>query len=146
MDVQRIVDIFQSYRKVNQTFFQLLSKAANKHKLTALQFVVLRVLHEHPEICLSELAEKLNLGNSTTSGIVEPMVKTGILKRERTKWDRRAMALTLTSTGQELWRETDETRMKMMLPLLDLSEQDYRELSRLQKEVLRLLSQSREEA
>lgn len=102
--------------------------------------------YEHPDIRLSELAEKLNVGNSTTSGIVDRMVKAGIVERERTPADRRAMTLSLTEKGKELWRETDKTRMKMLSPLLDFPEHDHRELSRLQNEVLRLLRQSREEA
>ncbi|QHW32032.1 MarR family transcriptional regulator [Paenibacillus rhizovicinus] len=146
MEDQRVVDIFQTYREVNQAFFQLLTRAASKHKLTALQLVVLRVLHEYPEIRVSELAEKLNLGNSTTSGIVDRMVKAGIVERERTVADRRAMTLTLTDRGMELWRETDATRMNMMRPLLSMSEHDHRELNRLQHEVLRILKLSKEEA
>nr|WP_239566009.1 MarR family transcriptional regulator [Paenibacillus sacheonensis] len=138
--------IFQTYREVNQAFFQLLSKAASKHKLTALQLIVLRVLREHPEIRLTELAEKLNLGNSTTSGIVDRMVKASLVERERTKQDRRAMTLTLTDKGMELWRETDATRLNLLRPLLDLPEDDQRELERIQQDVLRILRQSREEA
>lgn len=146
VEEQRILDIFQTYREVNQAFFQLLTKAASKHKLTALQLVVLRVLHEHPEIRLSELAEKLNLGNSTSSGIVDRMVKAEIVERERTKTDRRAMTLTLTDKGMDLWRETEATRLHMMRPLLTLTEHDQRELDRIQHEVLRILKQSKEEA
>lgn len=146
MEEQRIVDIFQAHREINQAFFQILSKAASKHNLTALQLLVLRVLHETPEIRMSELAEKLNVGNSTMSGIVDRMVKADILERERTEADRRAMTIKLTEKGKELWRETNATRMNMMRPLLSMTEQDHRELSRLQNEVLRLLKQSKEEA
>lgn len=146
MEEQRIVDIFQAYREINQVFFQILSKAASKHNLTALQLLVLRVLHEVPEIRLSELAEKLNVGNSTMSGIVDRMVKAGILERKRTEADRRAMTMKLTEKGKALWCETDATRMNMMRPLLSMTEQDHCELSRLQNEVLRLLKQSKEEA
>ncbi|WP_336776436.1 MarR family winged helix-turn-helix transcriptional regulator [Paenibacillus sp. MMO-58] len=146
MEEQRIVGIFQAYREINQVFFQIMSKAASKHNLTALQLLVLRILHETPEIRMSELAEKLNVGNSTMSGIVDRMVKAGILERERTEADRRAMTMKLTERGKELWRETDATRMNMMRPLLSMTEHDHRELSRLQKEVLRLLKLSKEEA
>ncbi|NIK69698.1 MarR family transcriptional regulator [Paenibacillus sp. BK033] len=146
MEEQRIVGIFQTYREINQVFFQILSKAASKHNLTALQLLVLRILHETPEIRMSELAEKLNVGNSTMSGIVDRMVKAGILERERTEADRRAMTMKLTEKGKELWRETDATRMNMLRPLLSMTEQDHRELGRLQNEVLRLLKQSKEEA
>jgi DNA-binding MarR family transcriptional regulator len=146
VEEQRIVGIFQAYREINQAFFQILSKAASKHNLTALQLLVLRILHETPEIRMSELAEKLNVGNSTMSGIVDRMVKAGILERKRTEADRRAMTMKLTERGKELWAETDATRMNMMRPLLSMTEHDHRELSRLQNEVLRLLKLSKEEA
>ena len=53
MEDQRILQLFQTYREVNQAFFQLMTKAAGKHRLTALQLIVLRVLQEHPGIRLS---------------------------------------------------------------------------------------------
>ncbi|MFC4812041.1 MarR family winged helix-turn-helix transcriptional regulator [Paenibacillus sp. GCM10023250] len=143
---EQILRIFESYREVNQVFFQLMTKAAGKHNLTAPQLIVLRVLHEQPAIRLSELADKLFLGNSTTSGIVERMAKAGLVERARTPSDRRAMTLTLTGQGEALWRETEVTRVHMMRSLLELSEADRRELDRLQHEVLRLLRKSREEA
>jgi len=142
---QRILEIFQSYREVHQAFFQLMTKAARKHKLTALQLIVLRVLREHPEIRLSDLAEKVKLGNSTTSGIVDRMVKAGLVDRERTETDRRAMTLTLSEKGMALWRETEATRLHMMRSLLELPEEDQRELDRIQQKVLQLLRNYREE-
>lgn len=146
MEDQRILQIFQSYREVNQAFFQLMTKAASKHKLTALQLIVLRILQEHPEIQLSELADKLSLGNSTTSGIVDRMVKSELVERERTKTDRRATTLKLSEKGMELWRETKVIGLNMMRPLLELPEEDLRELERIQQDVLRILRKSREEA
>lgn len=145
MQEQRILEIFQSYREVHQAFFQLMTKAASKHKLTALQLIVLRVLREHPEIRLSDLAEKVKLGNSTTSGIVDRMVKAGLVDRERTETDRRAMTLTLSEKGMALWRETETTRLHMMRSLLELPEEDQRELDRIQQKVLHLLRNYREE-
>ena len=73
------------------------------------------------------------------------MVKAGLVDRERTIADRRAMTLTLSENGLRLWHDAEATRLGMMRSLLALSEDDQRELERIQQEVLRMLRQSREE-
>ncbi|WP_308637211.1 MarR family winged helix-turn-helix transcriptional regulator [Paenibacillus silvisoli] len=142
---QRILQIFQSYREVNQEFFRVMKKVAQKHNLTPLQLIVLRILNRHPAIRLSELAEKVSLGNSTTSGIVDRMVKADLVSRERTEADRRAMTLTLTEKGKRLWEASDSTRIMMFQPLLGLPEEDQEQFLRIQNEILHILRQVRED-
>ncbi|UKS25680.1 MarR family transcriptional regulator [Paenibacillus sp. HWE-109] len=136
---QRVMQIFQAYREVNQAFFQVMAKVAQKHGLTPLQLIVLRILKEFPDIKLMELSEKLNLGNSTTSGIVDRMVKAGIITRERTESDRRAMTLKLSDKGTTLWEESNDTRLMLLRPLLGLSEEDQQQFHRIQTEILTIL-------
>lgn len=143
-DRQRVLQIFQTYREVNQAFFHVLTRAAQQHGVTPLQLIVLRALQDKPSCRLSELAEYLNLGNSTTSGIVDRMVKADLVSRKRTEEDRRAITLTLTDKGKRLWKETDETRFRMLAPLSELTDHDRRELERIQQEILRILKKIRE--
>ncbi|MZQ82950.1 MarR family transcriptional regulator [Paenibacillus sp. 5J-6] len=138
-DQQRVLQIFHTYREVNQAFYQVLSKVAQRHGLTPLQLIVLRILEEFPGIRLMELSEKLKLGNSTSSGIVDRMVKSGLVTRERTESDRRAMMLRLSDKGAALWEESNATRMKMLRPLLGLSEEDQEQLYRVQNKILMIL-------
>ncbi|RAP73440.1 MarR family winged helix-turn-helix transcriptional regulator [Paenibacillus montanisoli] len=142
---QRILQIFQSYREVNQAFFHVMKKVAQKHDLTPMQLIVLRILNRHPAIKLTELAEKLHLGNSTTSGIIDRMVKAELVSRERTEEDRRAITLTLTDKGKALWEASDSTRIMMFQPLLRLPEEDQEQFLRIQNEILDILRQVRED-
>lgn len=144
-DKQRVMDIFQSFREVNQAFFQVMMKAAHHHGVTPIQFMVMRVLSDHPDIGLTELAEKILLGNSTTSGIVDRMVKAGLVSRERSDEDRRSVTLKLTAKGEQIWEETDGTRMRLLHPLLEVSEEDQRNLHRIHEQIVQILHRVREE-
>lgn len=137
--------IFYSHREMNKAFFQLLHKAASQHGITPVQLIVLGKLAEHPNIRLSDLADRVNLGLSTTSGIVDRMVKAGLVSRERTEADRRTMTLNLTDTGWKLREATEATRVALLEPLLQLSEQELREWHRLQQEIIRIIKPAREE-
>lgn len=86
-----------------------------------------------------ELSEKLRLGNSTTSGIVDRMHKAGLVTRERTERDRRAMTLKLSEKGAGLWEESNATRMLLLQPLFGLSAEDQEQFHRIQSEILSLL-------
>ena len=144
-DKQRVIDIFQSFREVNQAFFQVMMKAAQHHRITPIQFMVLRVLSDNPEIGLTALAEKILLGNSTTSGIIDRMVKADLVTRERSDEDRRSVTLKLTAKGEQIWKDTDGTRMRLLHPLLEISEEDQRNLHRIHEQVAQILHRVREE-
>lgn len=51
---------------------------------------------------MSQIAEHINLPMSTTSGMVERLVKGGFLKRERSEEDRRIVVIALTEQGKGL--------------------------------------------
>ncbi|MFC5530818.1 MarR family winged helix-turn-helix transcriptional regulator [Cohnella yongneupensis] len=140
-DNQRVMQIFQAHREINKAFFQLLLKAANQHNITPVQLVVLGKLAEHPNMRLSDLSDRMSLGNSTTSGIIDRMVKAGFVSRERTESDRRAITLNLTDKGVELRKATEATRMTLLHPLLQLSEPDQREWLRIQQDIIRIIKQ-----
>ncbi|MFD0672917.1 MarR family winged helix-turn-helix transcriptional regulator [Cohnella sp. GCM10027633] len=144
-DSQRFLQILQSHRELNKTFYQLLQSAANLHGITPVQFIVLAHLARNPNIRLSDLAERMNLGNSTMSGIIDRMVKAELVSRERTEADRRAMTLNLTEKGLTLRQETEATKIKFLQPLLQLSERDQLEWHRIQQDIIRILDQVREE-
>ncbi|MDD9270592.1 MarR family winged helix-turn-helix transcriptional regulator [Paenibacillus sp. GCM10023248] len=136
---QRFLQIFYTYREVNQAFYHVVAKVAQRHGLTPLQLIVLRILEEFPDIRLAELSEKLNLGNSTASGIVDRMTKAGLVIRERAENDRRAMMLRLSEKGLALWEESNMTRTKLLRPLMSLSDEDQEHLLRIQHRMIQIL-------
>ncbi|WP_027086440.1 MarR family winged helix-turn-helix transcriptional regulator [Cohnella panacarvi] len=138
----KLQQILNTHREINKAFLHLLHKAATQHGISPVQLIVLGKLSEHPNIRLSDLADRMSIGNSTMSGIIDRMVKAGYVSRERTEADRRAMTLNLTDKGWELREATEETRIAMLEPLLQLSDQDLLEWHRLQKEIIRIIKTS----
>lgn len=139
---RRLQQILNTHREINKAFLQLLHKAATQHGISPVQLIVLGKLSEHPDIRLSDLADRMSISNSTMSGIIDRMVKAGFVSRERTEADRRAMTLNLTDKGLELREATEETRIAMLEPLLQLPEQDLQEWHRLQQEMIRIIKSS----
>lgn len=59
---------------------------------------------------LNELAELLNLENSTMSRTVNNLVNNNLAKRETDPQDRRYVAISLTESGKKLFDDIEETR------------------------------------
>lgn len=145
-DQQRIQNIFTSFREVNQALNHSMLHATQRTGITPIQYFVLIVVAETPGIGLNELSEKIYSVTSTTSGIVERMVKAGWLRRERPATNRRSISLTLTHEGIALVQQTREMRFSQLaISLLHLSEEDEQHLIRIQKEIVNNIQRQREE-
>ncbi|RUS46428.1 MarR family winged helix-turn-helix transcriptional regulator [Cohnella sp. AR92] len=142
MDSNRITDIFLSFREVNQSMHHAIWNASEDLGLTPIQLMVLKILDKTPQIGVSELADCLFVGNSATSGIVDRMVKMGLLIRERGERDRRSVRLRITHKGEELYNQANERRMQMMEPLMQMDESDVNELIKIHKKIVALLEKT----
>jgi DNA-binding MarR family transcriptional regulator len=68
-------------------------------KLTFNQYQALTMIRELNECSVNELAEKLRLAQSTTSQLVDRLVKGGFVTRETASDDRRRIVVTLSKSG-----------------------------------------------
>jgi DNA-binding MarR family transcriptional regulator len=68
-------------------------------KLTFNQYQALMMVREMNECSVNELAEKLHLAQSTTSQLVDRLVKGGFAIRETASDDRRRIVVTLSKSG-----------------------------------------------
>lgn len=88
----------QILRKMKKIMFLLKQNADNEFKkvnLTEPQGMLIRCLAHNGEMRISDLSKKLDLSNSTVSGIVDRLEKNGFVKRERSKEDRRVVNISL---------------------------------------------------
>jgi DNA-binding MarR family transcriptional regulator len=60
------------------------------------------MLHHLGDLSLSELSERIRAGNSTVSGIIDRMEREELVRRVRSKEDRRVVHIKLTEKGREL--------------------------------------------
>lgn len=137
----KIEKVLQSFREINQIFLSILYKDFEALGTTPMQARALNVIKENQEIGVLELAEKLFLGNSTTSGIVERLVKAGLVTSERLSTDRRVKVLRLTSDGEKTQLQTSELFYDQLSVLLEIPENDLEQLVRVQQQIIQKLKE-----
>lgn len=117
-------DIVQSFRAVKKSFFQLLTQQSEKAGITGIQFYALKILCKEPQIGVTDLAERMQLGNSTVSGVVDRLVKAELVERHRSVTDRRSVTLSLTEKGKEVYEQTDIKYTGILSNILDTLDAD----------------------
>lgn len=82
--------------------FQELSARLEKYDVTPVQYGVLYCLWETDKNKPREIADMLQLENSTISGVLERMEKKGLIERQVSKKDRRYIEVIPTAKGLSL--------------------------------------------
>ena len=95
------LDIMYAVFRTQKALYRLIREDAARVGVTEVQLIVLYTLLKKEHIRLNDLAEKLNLSNSNVSGTVDRLVGAGLVVREPSKQDRRAVILSLTEKGKE---------------------------------------------
>jgi DNA-binding MarR family transcriptional regulator len=122
---------------------------ARRANLTSPQLTVIKVLETFGDVSLSELSERIRAQNSTVTGIIDRMEREGLVKRERSKEDRRVVHIRLTTKGSVLAREIPVEPMEILRhAILSLSTAEGRDLvkisTKLAKRVRELVQESGE--
>lgn len=73
--------------------------------LSATQQAVLFLLLHRDGLPITKIADALNMGKSSLTGLVDRMVKRGLVTRSRNAEDRRGFDIHLTDKGRELSRQ-----------------------------------------
>jgi DNA-binding MarR family transcriptional regulator len=94
-------EIMYSVFRMQKALYRLVREDAARVGITEVQLMILYTLWKKENIRLNDLAEKLNLSNSNVSGTVDRLVNSGLVVREISKHDRRAVILSLTDKGRE---------------------------------------------
>lgn len=145
---EAVTHVMRSFRKVNRALFHLLREEADILDLTALQLLVLKKLSKHQDIGLGELAEDLQVGNSTMSGVVERLVTAGLIIRERSSEDRRLLTMRLTPQGEKKQKEAfggESLLWKKLSRVLEIPEKDLNHLLQTHEQMLEKLQREGDE-
>ncbi|NUK31409.1 MarR family transcriptional regulator [Parageobacillus sp. VR-IP] len=98
-------EIMYSVFRMQKALYRLVREDAARVGITEVQLMILYTLLKKENIRLNDLAEKLNLSNSNVSGTVDRLVSAGLVVRETSKQDRRAVVLSLTDRGRQAIQE-----------------------------------------
>jgi len=118
-------EVLDSLVQVSFTVIALVSQVAAAHDLSLTQVRVLTILRDH-QPTMAGLAAHLGLERSTVSGLIDRAVKRGLVRRDASSDDARAVRVSLSPDGYLLAaRLTDELarRISPMVDLLNPAEQ-----------------------
>jgi DNA-binding MarR family transcriptional regulator len=94
-------DVVDSLVLASFTVIALLSRVAAEHDLSLTQVRVLAILRDR-EPTMAELADYLGLERSSVSGLIDRAVKRGLVRRDASEDDGRAVRVSLTPDGRRL--------------------------------------------
>ncbi|HEU4685760.1 MAG TPA: MarR family transcriptional regulator [Nitrospira sp.] len=99
------------------------SRADNRHirsmRLTASQFDVIATLGETDGMTCSELSARTLVTKGTLTGVLDRLVKKGLIKREPSAADRRSIRVRLTAKGDALFRKTFAAHIDFLRPFFE---------------------------
>ncbi|WP_018132322.1 MarR family winged helix-turn-helix transcriptional regulator [Effusibacillus pohliae] len=133
-------ELIRSFWKITRAFKRIFRESAEAAGLTGVQLWCLFIISKHPNIGLGELADRVHLTNSTISGVVDRLVKAGLIVRETPPHDRRAISLVITDKGREKLQQfvaPDSVLVKRLSVLLELPDEDVQTLLRIHRQILR---------
>ncbi|MCB9593599.1 MAG: MarR family transcriptional regulator [Sandaracinaceae bacterium] len=128
-DVDRILEaivyLYTESRRVTK-------ELARQHGLTGPQVTALKILEGFGTLSLSELGARMSAKSSTVTGLVDRMERDGLVRRRRSREDRRVIRLEPTSAGQAVAAAIPVTAMEIFGEALrSLSGEDRAELTRI---------------
>lgn len=128
-DKQVISNIIDNLRRI----FHILNEQSKKVKkdtgLTGPQLWTIKVIYEHAPLNLSDLAARLYLHSTTVVGIIDRLETHGLVKRSRSKDDRRMVSIELTAKGKALIKNAPEVAQGLLVAgLEELSEASLTEI------------------
>lgn len=102
--------------------------------LTGPQVTALKLLEGIGQLSLSDLSVRMSAKNSTITGLVDRLVRDGLVERRRNDDDRRVVLIGLTKRGQTLAKRIPVTSMEIFATAIaSLSARDRRELTEILK-------------
>ncbi|MFH1305044.1 MAG: MarR family transcriptional regulator [Candidatus Omnitrophota bacterium] len=121
-------------REVSKKQMTLFSKGT----LSVPHVVILDLLKEKTSCKMGELAKMLSLTMSAVTGLVDKMVGLGLVKRERSRADRRVVRVSILKKGKQTVNRVEEMRRNMSDELFSVfTPGEKKEYLRLLKKVYR---------
>lgn len=95
-DVDSSITLIKSIKKVMQSMKRSMDQEFKGINMTGPQGMLIGILMHFDKMKISDLSEKLQLSNSTVSGIIDRLEKQGLVERTRSNEDRRVVYVTVT--------------------------------------------------
>ncbi|WP_158301453.1 MarR family winged helix-turn-helix transcriptional regulator [Methanocella paludicola] len=87
--------------------------------ISKMELHILLLVQAQPDIVLGEIKDRLDVPNSTLTGVIDRMEKQGLARRTISPRDRRSYGLELTEKGKEVRKEHDRILLMLASNMLD---------------------------
>ncbi|AKN33470.1 MarR family transcriptional regulator [Clostridium carboxidivorans P7] len=105
MGKEKIYEIIKEVESISKLMNKKVNSKESHKRFTISELMVMSQLRLGEAKTLSEISQILGIPNSTTSVVVDRLVKMGMIKRERDKEDRRKVLVCIKGEGIEQQRQ-----------------------------------------
>ena len=137
---EEIPEVIDNLRRIFQAVSEYSKAAERETALTGPQLWAMKILAGAAPLRVSELARRMYLRPATVVGILDRLEVKGLITRNRSTTDRRAVDLDLTATGRTLVANAPEVAQVMLVNGLDsLSEDQFGQVLEGMRHMVRIL-------
>ena len=133
-----IANIIDNIRRVFQAVNEYSKKAKRDTGLTGPQLWAIKVIAEGEPLKVSDVARRMYLHPATVVGILDRLEGRELVKRTRSKEDRRVVEINLTDKGRELVSQSPEVAQGLLVKGLETLPQE--KLTHLEEELEQLVA------
>lgn len=146
MNKNSIEQLVSTMMQLGKLMKQLREDYRSEKPTTVLQFTALRLLKERDGTKVSDLSYHLKISKSSTTQLIERLVKSGLVKRVHGKKDRRVVLLIITPKGEKEFAQLRAEVIKRMSKFLSkIPEKDIDELIRIHTNIINTLKKQKYE-
>ncbi len=132
--------LYEALGTMSKVFYGSTMRAGIGRDLTQAEWDVLRLSGGEGECKMRELATGCGAALSTMTGIIDRLVKKGMVQRRHGQADRRVVLIKLTGRGKLAYEERLDTDMRLILTMLEaLKAEEQHALVTLLQKVVRSL-------
>jgi DNA-binding MarR family transcriptional regulator len=113
---EKIIDTVRELSKTLR-FFDRTSQSNTG--VTLNQCYMLDLIRENKIMPLSDLHERLGIDKSTTTRLIEPLLKRGLLEKMKAEHDKRASYVVITKVGEEVYENARTRSFKSISKVLE---------------------------
>ena len=104
-DISKSIQVVRNLKQVMGIFKQNSECQFKEMGMTRPQGMLMGTLAHHGKMKISDLSEKLELSNSTVSGILDRLEKHGLILRTRSESDRRVVFVEVSPESRKIFEE-----------------------------------------
>jgi DNA-binding MarR family transcriptional regulator len=125
-----VLEFVSAMRYCVKRSFHILHEHFKKYNLTIPQGQVLRVLNQKGPLSLAEVSKELDAKPSSMSGLIDRLVKAGMVTRKRDEEDRRIVWIDLSDKSKEIFANFPYTQAQYYRTYLEkLTNEEFSALS-----------------